>query len=1142
MNYLYHVQGDGLLTTVQAAIYQIQTDLATGEAVADDIVVTIGRGVYPSFLIPDGTTQALAGTSYKLIIRSAGDYFPIIDYNVSTSVVGVDVGSGNPNVRIERLRVQHFAVGIRAGLNSHEVGVKDCLVTNNRNAGIWVEQCDQTKILQNVCVNGDFGIVVHLCKDAALLHNTVFVDGSLSNEEGVARAAVWAAMAHDYGGGLSDSGTLHLLGNILWNLVGPALLVQHDDLERGAIVSDYNDLVLGQSHLVELQDRVFFREDPTARHNYTTLQEWKEAQQDRHSISADPKFVRPSRNRRVRGGYQLDLSVLSISPALGLVPSYYADSGLAATLPSYVDSAEFSKDILGNPRLRNGTAAGANEKASHSGYYGQDVFAQPLDPSIDKNCEIDPLHDLILKKLDLWFPKIKAGYFYSREREYYLYAGKVCQHLGQMAATYFQLPWPIVEEKPIRVSVSGVPAEDFDIRGDVLILYHRSLPITTGEEEVLINCSIRQWGSNGFKYEDAEYLFKISWGKTRFFFREDFVPTAPVVVTDDCSSLRDQDLLSNREFTTPYDEVEGKTELVLANNQNLLHNSQFDYEIGWGTSDNVVFTTGSQYHGSAMGDYCAVIPGTGYLDQVVTSSSGESCFSWHDRLVSGTGVATWSAEFLDADLNSLGVTLTSSYPTTDQWTRHYVSFGVTGDPFAHTAPEVVYQLSGLGCYPVPSQTRYVELKVGFSGEGEQSLSAMQYEMQVRPSMYHRRVRFNELTVEYETKDTGEFIDYRQAISPVRSHTTQGFLHIPELPASHYDGPKQEWITTLFEFRWPEGRKQWLPWARTTGKDKLRKRVTCHEVPEPHREIATANSAVAYPSECRVNPNPAICRLGDTNGQGLVIRCTDTNGNPYGLAGFTADVNDAGQKFPGWLSKRHFGLKEQLGQSVFGKLDTSGSVYLTWHPPGAEQTQVQRRVPQPSTQFQGSHGERLSVIEVPYSVNPDFFGNVTLQTETGALLPTKGSRPIYGRYEPKYSGNTSVVQLEYPPVPGTVRVWVGDTPYTENSTIYVETEQFYVDYTGNTILVNGRAAQVAVEFLPSLIFTSTTDPTRFFLYHDQVFGSYDSTILISYDILLRLNVLIQYPGNNGFLRSTFSLIGQNPMLASPTKLHPAALEF
>ena len=513
----------------------------------------------------------------------------------------------------------------------------------------------------------------------------------------------------------------------------------------------------------------------------------------------------------------------------------------------------------------------------------------------------------------------------------------------------------------------------------------------------------------------------------------------------------------------------------------------------------------------------------GYLRQLVPSTSEPSCFSFYAQ---GVGTLTVKAEFFTKAHKPMGLVHTLDVVLRDTWTRHYVVFGATEDLRSNEIPVIRYPVQGHGFFEVPDGVGYVMLEV--SAE-DARVDAFQYEHDVRPSMYHRRMYGVTATVEYETSSEDTFQDKRRAVSPTRSLINQAFLYIPDTPASYYGGPPDATITTLNEYKWPGGRIDYIPWARTSGKDKLRFRpgLRFNHIPDPSPEVTNPIGDLLYPAEIFMNPDPVLARAGDDYGAGIVFQCVDQYGNPYTAAQVTVQIFDARQEFPGWLSKRVLGVKEQLGPTVYGRLDDAGQIYVSWIPPQEEHVFVARDTPTPSAASVGTGGERLSSIRVPYPVNLDFHGNVTLRTSTGRYLKTRGDTPVQQQVAPSYAGNFSRIQLAYPAVPGSLRVTVDGTEYLETVVNDPAPGQFFVDYDSGQISVRGRHEFVDVEYIPNYYFIPTSDPNQIVFYHDLVFGDYNGKLIVGYDFSMSVLVEVLLPDQQSFFSKRFEMIAQNP---------------
>lgn len=1158
VTYTYTVSASGPTTSIQSVINQIASEMSTGPTIDRNIEINIDTGNYAGFTIPNGILYPLFNTSYKLVIKASANSFPIIDFNYSSpdQVIGIDVGSGNPNVDISGIRVQFFAVGIRVGLNSHFPKIKNCLVVNNRNVGIFFDQCAESQAIQNVIVNGDYGIVTRLCKSSSIIHNTIFQNGAISSTSGKSVCCIWAELATDYGNGVLDSGRLHLIGNVAWNTTGRCLTLFVSDLENNAVVSNYNNWVKGgTAELIAVEDNSFYRgAESRPRVLYSTLSNWKQTGQDVNSKSDDPKFISPVKIRNSFNAFSLDLNILPVSPVLGMVPGFAFNAALAAQwLPNYVSSSDLQKDILLNNRSQTFTAAGANDKPSTSGFFGQDVFSNPIDLEIFKKCEVDPFSNILYKSIDLWFPKIKKGYFYSNEREYYLYSKKQTTFLGDLAKTTFKLPSPIALSKPIKIKINGEEIEShyYDIVGNEFILYHKDLEILTGEEEINIEAFISSWNGESFNYNKVLYRFKINEGNTKYFLPEDYVSNSPVVITDDRSYVTDSDIISNREFYLDFDTATQQTELVFCNSTNLVSNGQFDYyELDgdpsfWQASNAKVIKGELPYLAVAGPNVCS-ISDKGYIRNLYpVSTEVPYTYSFH-AMSYGEGTIEWKVEFYDSNYDTLGVIKTGSILPQDVWSRYSMSFSSSGQDYNTIVPQLPYPCIPLQNIDLPARAASVMIEIKHSENpaytGALLIDAVQYENTSVPTLYHRKPFYKELTIEYEGSKEDHYIDTHLSLTSVSNMASDGFLYIPEIPAGVYGGPSTPAVTTLHEWRWPEGRARVMPWARTKGKDKLRKRVKgkFSFIPDKKPEIISPVTRAPAIKDINITPDIPATFVGDANGVGITAIVRDEVGNPSALYTAKVEIFDYNYKYPGTLSKKSYGLKEQLSPAITCRTDNAGLITFTWIPPLEDSGLYKGQVPSPVNS--NNSLDRICYIQTEYPVSFDNYSNVVIFNNLGQSISTVGSSPIKATYTPAYSSNSSNVYLRYPAVFGSVSVIVDSVVYKESFNNILEDNQFFVDYQNSTVSVKGRVANIYIEYTPSYVYTSAIDPYKIFMYYDKVFNGYQNNITVGYDFTLKLRITVFDPSNNTEFKKDFELIAQNKLIQKPEFYNSIGFEF
>ena len=1161
---------------VLAAVIDIGTIYANQQPIDGNFIVDVEDGIYSGFKVTDGGTNGLAGTIYRLIIRSAdpSSYIPVIDYNRSfsldrfygSSIAGADLGDFNPNITIENLRFQFFPLGIRAASNCHNIKINKCIVANNRNAGILVDNCDNVQILQNVVTNGDYGIVARLCKNVAIIHNTVFLNGSITNKPGKAEAAIWVQLGYDFGGGTGDSGKLHLIGNIAWNTTGATLSLLRDDVERQAIISNYNDFVIGSDRFITIETRNIASAGGSLQQTFIgNLVRWKAIGFDENSISEDPRFISSLVASAGRSRHILDLTLFTDSPVKGMVPSFFADADATSSwLPGYVSSSDFSSDILGNNRLAGGTSIGANDSPSGSGFFGSDVLASPILDGDNIDCGSEPLDEIRNKSLDLWFPKYKVGYFYSRDREYYLYSKKECRYIGELAVTKFIMPYRIDPKSPIYLKVNGREVEALtylDIVGDEVYLYHKDLTISTGHEEVEIRYSIVQVEGGParpvnrrkpnisidsllqLKTKETYSVFKVKDGHTRYFLPKTYIPKGPVVITDDSTYPTNPNFVTNREFAVSWDQRFQQAEIVFERNTNLVANSNFEYSsnslpMAW-TASGVSVRSGVTPTYSIAGSTVCSLDWSGYIQQSFPITSGNSNVSWY-AASPVEAVGDVSLLFFDGHNRNLGYFSGQTFNTSKSWSRFFIRIGEENNSTGNL-DQRQYPVIELGRVDIPTNAKSVEIAFHSNYTGSILLDAVQYEHTDYPSYYHKSPYGFEMTVEFETSEDEYFIDYGRPMASAVTTQNEGFLYIPELPASAFDGPASSSVTTLHEWKWPQGRKYIMPWARIAGKDKLRKRPLSRMHPYPQDTEYPIVPVIKTPEVSTVEliPDTVIANQSDRNGVSFTISASDSINNPFSDAYFTTWITDVRQRFPGWLFKKFYGAKEQLGQTVYGKLDNAGTCNITWIPPSTSDVSIITSVPRPVTKT--TNGQNISIIKTKYSVSPEFNGNVIILNDQNKPINIE-TNITSGTYRCSFASNQSIVSTEYPIKPGTIRVILDNTELEETFVSTPDSDQFYVDYANGLIVVKGRIEMLYVEYVPCYTFIDRTDPYKILVYHDKVFGSYEGQIAVCHDTISTLYIDLLDYSVGLYKQYKFDVFSTNGLSSNTNIINKAYLEI
>jgi hypothetical protein len=1206
---------NNVINVIKAALDSGQYSLPAEDTITISIV---GGGLFAPVRIPDNTTSLLDFNGKKLSITRQEfteggalitDSMPVIDPNAPGAqnlpneqrLTGVIIGDNNPGITIQGLRIQGFVIGVSAGFNSNNLTVSRCFITNCVNTQIYAHDLRGLYIANNVLVGGEYGIIAQFINKLRVYHNTIYLDGKTALN-GVAKAGMILQAERDFpdSSGSVTPSTIYSIGNLVYTIGAPAVAYYEQDLSGDRIISDYNNFYSTSVTVQTFQDNAQLSEGSSVIGQvYADLLGWQSSGimgcigdgsglallRDFNSITVHPFFIQ---DISLFGGSEtalLNLNQLANSPLLSKVPNLNyntsfgemlcsASVALYAYVPDDFDIELISKDSLLNNREIPFTAIGANDAPSLNGFFGQDIFTNPLLIDPEKKCDINPLDIITTDSLEMIYPSITAGYFWSQERPYYLYAKKGAGYLGNYAKTSFELPGNISTRSSIIVKVRDQQIADssWDIIGRSLIVYHKDLGLETYEDEVQIEGEVSFWTEQTYNFSTTAvyYIFKIKDGDTEFCLPSNYVSSAPVAITDDRINYTTPSDACCREFCIEFDELSQESKIAFQGTENLLENGDFTYTDGftpmyWQTPaqpfvNPSLFMLSEDF--SYWGDRCVGIhidsnPGSIKSEKIRLTQDKSLTFSWHSRLpedmyyMGQTGsnlTGSYFVNMYDSTDTIINPVASGSFEMSPQgYKRYYVTCGnseikVDNAPIElDSAPLVsVYSQGNIN---IPSGCARAELII--SGHSHSSdittgafmiLDAIQAEYYTEPTFYHPRPSFTNMTVEFETNTSGIFTDKHLNIAPVYHEDPNGFLYITDMPANIWGGPNFPEVTSLHEYRWPDGRLVTLPWSRLWGKDKLRQKVGKELAPHEALDVITMYNKGAEPVEISMTPEDILTRQ-DGEKDGLYINIEDQLGNPYGLRGYTMSVYEPGGNFPGWLSKSHLGAKQQLGGTVFGTLSSAGGATAFYTPPPSELIKYIGEIPAPSATINksGMSGilEDISFIETKYPVNKLGNGNITIINESGSYLPIKSSDLYTGYYYPEKDGDVTSVLLEYPPEPGSVRIYDNVTGDSWFETYGIPGDQeFLVSEMYATIDFSNAALTgepLYIEYNPLFAYPDPIEQNIIWFRHEKVFGNYSGFITVDYDALMGLEVSVRRP-LSGEIIQAFPIVAQNSNIA------------
>lgn len=1173
-----------LKTYIDSGNYQLPPQSSLNDGNIN--IVLVGNGQFAPITIPDNLTFEIAAQNRYLIItrqeyQSNGQLdtssLPLItptaqngkEISVEDKLIGINIGSNNPNVKIIGLKVSGFVIGLSAGLNSDNLTISRSFFTNSFNTQIYAKDLNGLYLLNNIVLGGQYGIVAKYIKKLRLYHNTVIVDGASALDSKTKAGVILQGERTELN---ASPSSIYCLGNIVYTIGCPAGIFYEEDLKTNRLVSDYNDWY-SQDTIIQLrQDNATTASDSSEviRSNYKAIDDWRRAGYlgsstttlvDQNSISVHPQFIQ---NISLIGNSQssiLNLGTIDNSSITQKVPSWYTSYD-ALYIPSDFNEDLISKDCLLNLRQSPFTSIGANDKASINGFFGHDLFTSPLVLDPEKKCDLDPLRVLSSQNMTMSYPTIKAGYFWSHDRPYYLYGKKFASNLGGIARTRFTLPGRL-DPSTIKVYVrdNEIKNTDWNAIGQYFYVWHKNYGITSYQDEIQISGRVKRWANNGFAYEDAYYIFKIEDGLTEFVLPKDYQSSGPIIITDDRINYVNPADATRCEFVVSYDFEANESKLKFGLNENLIDNSDFTLlttglsPLGWVSPPEIgqtgVYVLGSQY--AYFGDYAIGIRVDGSTPSYIISkkipiSEDDSlALTWHARSPIGITGSSGNApstltgycivNFYDNYDELMAYQISQPFATvTGEYQRYYLQLGSSDtivNPNFRGLDSAPLVYVSTGALQIPANSTRCTITISGANNGTNvnahsfmCIDAIQAEYGNIPTYYHPRPDFVGMTVEFETDPSGMFIDTRMNISSTVNENPNGFLAIQDMPAYLWGGPNNPEVTTLHEHRWQFGRINVLPWARLFGKDKLKEKVIGDDNPAYTKDVIVPFVHPRAAAEAIITPSRVAANQDSEDQEYFHIQVLDKYGNPYGLRNFVAHIYEKNSHFPGWLGKRYYGAKEQLGTTIYGKLNSNGSFSASYTSPSSRHVSWIGEVPKP---ISGDLGN-ISSIRTSYECSIESNGNITIIGQSGKFHETSSSMELIDDYLTKANSNGTYIALDYPPVFGTVKLSIDNEEFKE--TIEVpQSKEFSVDYLAAKLILPvgvsaGNTATVA--YKARYAYPDYQDTNKIILHNDQIFGSYKGPIQVDYDAEVKLEVRVADPLDREFV-ATFSVVLQNPQL-------------
>lgn len=789
----------------------------------------------------------------------------------------------------------------------------------------------------------------------------------------------------------------------------------------------------------------------------------------------------------------------------GLIPQYADSSLLCETLQS-----NFSNTNIVRP---NPPAIGAYDTLNDPNGFGSSVVPVGVPGSGTGNsaCEggvaagIATIEEKYGQSVGCINPAVVPGFFYIHDIQHYLYSSKFSTYIEDVTVTDIVLGARPNDE--IKVMVSGVviPNENWRIDRNVLRLYHRDLGITDFDTQVEISASVLVWKGKSFVKESFHQISRLRDGDTRYILEHEPTRGAPMVITDDKVNYADDATMLGWEFRTVWNELEDKVELEFGNPRNLIENPQFDYEDSettgsltnyasnmlapdnWGiftgealvVTEHVTSGTGTTGVVAGSGSYTGQVFDTGSTgsynlypligdnfcmlsgeirQRVRVDSTSPYWLSLYSAGIKNTGSMaqsitgdlTVNIEYYDIEMRELtggavstGFSFSTDYTLPNNaWTRNSVKI-------SNTNTDKVNKSTNYTPLAIPDNAFYMDVRLvstGVVGVDAVSVTASQ-----DLKDYSRRIRGREATLEYDTGLSDLYHVDDLTITPIRNRNTNGFMYIGPVPAQQFDQSAPNDTTTLTDWGWATGRLDHLPWARVSGKNKLRNRGYFSLNSQGQSEDVTLQPTISYPEEIQLIPRVPVSNLKDGLGQyeqffssgnfgvggtDFTIRVTDDHGNPYAFEWVDAFITDDLQGLPsesylGLLGWKDLGYYREFSNPLSVQLDSAGAAVIRWVPPGAADAMYE--CPNFNAAVAQDDVGDWYIGGLPYRINEAGHGNAFISTVTKPNgYPTRGTEAIEETLGVKETvdGGGDVVRI-----------------YSTDNTPHRETMELWVNHTG-----------------------------------------------------------------------------------------------
>lgn len=1068
----------------------------------EDQFILLEEGVYTSFNIPSGT---ISPTSlHRLYIGPVPGHKVVIDGLVDSNADGISIGSGNSYITIRDLEIRNFHIGIFFDISCDYSVVERCLIKNCVNTGVFFRLCDNVTIHNSIIFDGDFNAVFERCKNVALVNNTFFNSGRYTTGRSQIQANVIVRLGNDYGDGITDTGTSWISNNIFYSLNGDAIVLFSDDINLAAHRIDYCDIYVPNGNMI----RVAKKQTNSFQYFINSIEDIKTRLLTGYNcISVDPGFIVPVQDQ----GYRFNLALLSSSQIKNSGESY--NPSAPASMPVWIDYTAFIKDF-----------EGSNRSASYSPAIG--AYAADEDFNLLNEPDNIPnfaacAEDKFLKIADsisaeIWHPIIKSGFFFSEEKRYYLYAKKRCLKLKELTFAIFEVAKILSRKPTIYLSGKEVEEDNIDYYGNTIVLSLKDSDTVDNNSIIKVVGKTNYWESNRFIEREFTQNIRIKETTLKYFLNKPYYldDGAPIVITDDTASLYEKEENTHPQFKLALNDKYLVPEIIFENDKNKIFNSDFyfvsnDKPLYFDSSAAVIKDSVSGLY-PIKSDYFVSITGnstTGYISQDVNISN-ESKISYVFTLYAAGDTSNALVDI--SQYNNIGTKIKQklSYFSVDSdWNRYGCYIGFSG-----TDASQLNSFENIESFDIDPSAEMIRLKVG-AINGTLNVSALQLERGYVASKYHKLPDLNNTTVEFESSESGFYELKNLVMTPCLNYNHNGFLTIPNSPASQFDDNAPSYATTLAEYRWEYGRSGVLPWARLTGRDKYTYVSSFNRERSFGEFMHTPISYTQSGIDIKVYPSFITC-LQDKKTT-FYVEAYDNIGNLLSYEPVNIQLYDVNGKYPGVLTCKEYSIPYVRDVSFTNKLDSAGRIYVEWSAPAYDDITQYVEVQ--------SGGSGNFYFDTKYKISRENYGNISLYNASGTKLTLSETGLTSGTYEIlKRDGYGYIVLNDYP-VQDSVSAIYNSSILEETKYYTPKDSTFQVAYNNKLLRLDGSlTGYLDVSYNKRKAWTSSDYGRRVFIDRDIYNSISGARGLLAYDAEFILKASL----NNNYFEE-FTIVAQNP---------------